>query len=273
MSAQTDSRRNIVPAVEKIGLALAMLIAVILVGISVFSLLIDLVLKFNTYGIVVDLIVLSTGILLAYFAIRIYKKSAYYESLVNTAFDKGIYTRLEPILRKIAETHVEMESLEGRLGKIDRMVQTLMDEQLEKEQSHVDESISVAHGTSVAFIAKVILLTVVSLAAFITMVETSFEMAHFATLFLFVLWWWLISSEFNVFDNNTAWVALFLPILLVPFSFLFLNIAGILALNDLLGIFYTILALYAFLYYSWAVYKTRGTLPLSLDHIRKVRHK
>jgi len=104
--ANTPQTRSRVSAAEKIGLALALLIAVILVGI-LFSLLVDLILKFNIYGILLDLIVLGIGILLAYFTIRIYKKSAYYESLVNAAFDRGIYERLEPVLRKVAETHVD----------------------------------------------------------------------------------------------------------------------------------------------------------------------
>ena len=272
--ANTPQTRITVSAAEKIGLALALLIAVILIGIALFSLLVDLILKFNIYGILLDLIVLGIGILLAYFTIRIYKKSAYYESLVNTAFDRGIYERLEPVLRKVAETHVEMESLGSRLNKIDRMVQTLIDEQLKLEHPQVEGvEKAIAPGTSVGFIAKVILMTVLSMSAFVLMIETSFSMAHFATLFLYILWWLVITAEFDVFDKNTAWVALFLPIILVPFSFMFLSIAGILGLNNLLGIFYACLALYAFLYYTWAVYETRGTLPLKLDYIRRIKHK
>jgi len=273
-NANTPQTRSRVSAAEKIGLALALLIAVILVGIALFSLLVDLILKFNIYGILLDLIVLGIGILLAYFTIRIYKKSAYYESLVNAAFDRGIYERLEPVLRKVAETHVEMESLGSRLNKIDRMVQTLIDEQLKMESPQVEGvEKAIAPGTSVGFIAKIILLTVLSMSAFVLMIETSFSMAHFATLFLYILWWLVITAEFDVFDKNTAWVALFLPIILVPFSFMFLSIAGILGLNNLLGIFYACLALYAFLYYTWAVYETRGTLPLKLDYIRRIKHK
>ncbi len=287
--ADTPQTRIRVPAVEKIGLAIALFIALILVGIALFSLFVDLILKFNIYGIMVDLIVSGIGILLAYFSIRIYKKSAYYESLVNTAFDRGIYERLEPVLRKVAETHVEMESVEGRLNKIDRMVQTLIEEHVKRGSSHIGypqtagagaetgagagAGEAIAPGTSVGFIAKVILLTVVSMSAFIIMVETSFGMAHLATLFLFILWWLLITSEYNVFDKNTAWLALFLPIILVPFSFMFLSITGILGLNNLLGIFYSCLALYAFLYYTWAVYETAGTLPLHMDYIRGSRSK
>jgi len=94
-------------ASEKAGLALALLTAILLLGLALFSLI-----KFNLYGILIDLIFLGIGIILGYSSIRIYRKSAYYEGLVRSAFDEGIYTRLEPVLRKIAETSVEMEDIE-----------------------------------------------------------------------------------------------------------------------------------------------------------------
>jgi hypothetical protein len=39
-------------------------------------------------------------------------------------------------------------------------------------------------------------------------------------------------------------------------------------INNVVALFYALLALYASLYFSWAVYETKGTLPLSL----RIRH-
>jgi hypothetical protein len=273
--ADTPQIQDTMQATEKIGLAFALLTAIIMLGWSLYSLVVDLILQFDIYGILIDSFFLGVGIFLGYFAMRMYKKATYYESLMDTAFDQGIYGRLEPVLRKVAETQVEMETLEGRLGKIDHMVQTVIDEQVKTEGSHGTEVAekSIAPGTSMNFATKVILLVMVSMSGFIFMIETSFGMAHLATLVFFVAWWLLISSEFKVFDKNTAWVVLFLPIILVPFSFMFLGIAGIFAMNNLLGIFYACLALYALLYYSWAVYETKGTVPFNLDFIRHIKRK
>ncbi len=123
------------------------------------------------------------------------------------------------------------------------------------------------------FVTKVILLVIVSMSGFTFMIETSFGLVHLATLGFFVAWWLLIASEFNVFDRNVTWVVLFLPIILVPFSFMFLSIAGLYGPNNILGIFYACLALYALLYYSWAVYVTKGTVPFNLDFIRNIKRK
>lgn len=258
----TPQTRIAMPVSEKIGLAIALTIAIILIGYSFFSFLIDLILTSDWYGIVIDLIFLAIGISLGYFSIRIYKKSAYYESLVSSAFDKGIYTRFEPVLRKVAEASAEMEDLEGRLNRIDRKVQTVIDEHVKAEKSPEVERM-VAPGTSMSFVIKTIFLTIVTMSGFMFMIATSLGAVHFATLLFYILWWVLISSEFKLFNNTAAWAMVFVPILLVPVGFMILD--AFLEINNVIALFYAILALYAFLYFSWAVYETKGTLPFSLD--------
>jgi hypothetical protein len=256
------------PASEKIGLAITLFIAIILLGFSLFSLIVDTILKFDLYGILIDLVFLAIGFFLGYFSIRMYKKSAYYESLVNSAFDKGIYTRLEPVLRKVAETNVEMEDMEGRLNKIDRMVQTVIDEQVKTgRKPHSEVEKMVVPGTSMGFVVKTIFLTIITMSGFLFMISTSIGAAHFATLLFYVLWWLLISSEFKLFGNTASWLIIFVPILLIPVGFMILD--AFMQINNVIALFYACLALYAFLYFSWAVYETKGTLPLSL----RIRHK
>jgi len=264
----TPQTRTTMPASEKIGLAITLFIAIILLGFSLFSLIVDTILKFDLYGILIDLVFLAIGFFLGYFSIRMYKKSAYYESLVNSAFDKGIYTRLEPVLRKVAETNVEMEDMEGRLNKIDRMVQTVIDEQVKTgRKPHSEVEKMVVPGTSMGFVVKTIFLTIITMSGFLFMISTSIGAAHFATLLFYVLWWLLISSEFKLFGNTASWLIIFVPILLIPVGFMILD--AFMQINNVIALFYACLALYAFLYFSWAVYETKGTLPLSL----RIRHK
>ncbi|MCD6203790.1 MAG: hypothetical protein J7I99_05480 [Methanophagales archaeon] len=262
-------------ASEKAGLALALLTAILLLGLALFSLIVDTIIKFNLYGILIDLIFLGIGIILGYSSIRIYRKSAYYEGLVRSAFDEGIYTRLEPVLRKIAETSVEMEDIESRLNKIDRMVQTVIEEQAKLEKSpqvaHAGVERAIAPGTSIGFVVKAIFLTIITMSGFLFMIYTSIGMVHFATLIFYILWWLLITSEYKLFDNTTAWVMVFMPILLVPVSFMILD--AFMEINNVIALFYALLALYAFLYFSWAVYETRGTMPFNLNLVRYIKYK
>jgi len=256
---------------EKVGLGITIIIAIILIGYAIFSLLIDLlILNFVWFAIVIDLLSLAIGIALGYFSIRIYKKSVYYEGLVNSAFDEGVYARLEPILRKVAETHVEMESLGSRLNVIDRKVQTVIDEQV-KSEPQLELEKAIAPGTSMGFIIKTIFLAIITMSGFLFMIYTSIRYAHFATLLFFILWWLLISYEFKLVNNATAWVMLFVPILLIPVSFMVLGIH--VDPNNLIALFYLCLALYVFLYFCWAVYETKGTLPFNLDLNKYLKRK
>ncbi len=248
---------------EKVGLGITLIIAISLIGYAIFSLLIDLLLlHLDWFAIVIDLISLAIGIALGYFSIRIYKKSVYYEGLVNSAFDEGIYARLEPVLRKVAETHVEMGGLESRLDIIDRKVQTVIDEQVNLE-SQLEVEKAIAPGTSMGFIIKTILLALITMSGFLFMISTSIGYAHFATLLFFILWWLLISHEFKLFNNSAAWVMIFAPILSVPVGYMILDWNLGLNPNNLVALFYLCLVLYVFLYFCWAVYETKGTLPFS----------
>lgn len=263
--------RTTMSIAEKIGLGITILIAIILIGYAIFSLLIDLLLlNFDWLAIAIDLISLAIGVALGYFSIRIYKKSVYYESLVNSAFEEGVYARLEPVLRKVAETHVEMESLGTRLKVIDRKVQTVIDEQV-KSEPQLEMEKAIAPGTSMGFIIKTIFLAIITMSGFLFMIYTSIGYAHFATLLFFILWWLLISYEFKLVTNATAWVMAFVPILLIPVSFMILGTH--IDPNNLVALFYLCLALYVFLYFCWAVYETKGTLPFNLDLNRYLKQK
>ena len=259
--------RTAMPITEKVGLAFALLTSLILLGFSLFSLIVDTIVKFNIYGILVDLIFLGIGIFLGYFSIRIYKRSAYYEGLVSSAFDEGIYKRLEPVLRKIAEASVEMEDLDSRLNKIDHMVQTVMDEQVKTGKSSVTEvERSIAPGTSMGFVVKAIFLAIITMSGFLSMIYTPPGPAHYAVLAFFIFWWLLISSEFKLFNNMAAWMLVFVPILLVPVGIMILD--AFLQVNAVIFLFYALLTLYASLYFSWAVYETKGTLPFAFGRSR-----
>jgi hypothetical protein len=267
----TPQTRTTMSIAEKIGLGITIIIAIILIGYAIFSLLIDLLLlNFDWLAIAIDLLALAIGVALAYFSIRIYKKSVYYEGLVNSAFDDGVYARLEPVLRKVAETHVEMESLGSRLNVIDRKVQTVIDEQV-KSEPQIEVERAIAPGTSMGFIIKTIFLAIITMSGFLFMIYTSIGYAHFATLLFFILWWLLISYEFKLVTNATAWVMLFVPILLIPVSFMILGTH--IDPNNLVALFYLLLALYVFLYFCWAVYETKGTLPFNLDLNKYLKQK
>ena len=102
------------------------------------------------------------------------------------------------------------------------------------------------------------------------MIEFLFGMANYATLALYIFWWLFISSEFNIYNKTTSWVILFIPILLVPVGVMILDIIFF-EINEVIGIFFIGLGLYAFFYYLWALYETKGTFPFSSPDMKDLR--
>jgi hypothetical protein len=170
-----------------------------------------------------------------------------------------------------------MEDLEGRLNRIDRKVQTVIDEQVKTEKSPYSEvEKMIVPGTSMSFVVKAIFLAIITMSGFLFMIfnrPRPLLVAYCAILMFYILWWALISSEFKLFDNSAAWGIAFVPILLVPLSFMILD--ALLQPNTLVALFYALLVLYVFLYFSWAVYETKGTLPFNLDLSKyiKIKHR
>ncbi len=79
---------------------------------------------------------------------------------------------------------------------------------------------------------------------------------------LFVMWWVVITYEYNQWDNSSAWMWVFAPILILP---IYTMVFGLLtSTNQMFAIMYLVLGLYAVTYYTWSMYNASGTLPFGL---------
>ncbi|MDY6865510.1 MAG: hypothetical protein SVY15_06020 [Halobacteriota archaeon] len=257
------------PLLEQIGLIGAIIAAVFLLAFSVFSLIIDLTFQFNLIGALIDVIFLTIGSFAVFYPVRMFGKTLYYERMSDYAFENGVYKRMEPVLRKVAEVQVDVSEVETQLDVMNRKVQTILEEQA-KAQSRPEIDKMILPGTSIAFVIRTIFMVVITMSGFMYMVEFPFNISHYATLIFYVIWWLFISSEFKLFDRTTAWLVVIIPILLVPVGVMLLDIIFF-QINEVIGLFFVFLALYAFLYYLWALYETKGTLPFSSPDIKELR--
>jgi len=251
--------RTAVSVFEKIGLTVAFFIGLALTIFSLYSLVIDISIEHtDLWSVGVDIFFLLLGVLICYSCIKTYKKAIYYGKLVESAFEEGIYRRLEPLLRKFAEVHVQMEELEARLNGIDKKVDAIMEGQ-----------VKAAPGTSISFAVKSIFLAIITMSGFFFMIERWIPHPQYAILLFFILWWLLITSEFELFNKAEALLFGFLPIIIVPTGFILTHAALVAMHVDIaedvtICIFFLALVIYAFAYYSWAVLRTKGTLPFDI---------
>ena len=81
-------------------------------------------------GFIVGLIFLLMGIAIQVYLIKSYKKTMYMEMVVDSAFEEGLYTKLEPVLSSIAKVGVNVADIEKR---IDQMSYKIEDINTQKE--------------------------------------------------------------------------------------------------------------------------------------------
>lgn len=247
---------------EKIGLISALIISIVLFVILLASLYIDIYIKDNFSYVVLDIII---GIMILYaihFILNAFKSKIITDILIDTAFQEGVYTRLEPLIENIARAHVDTNILLERLHNLDLKVQSISKERYEREIRTSDlMQEPIALGTSIKFTVKSIFFITLTMAIFMFLIN--FELGwitQFAVLSIFIIWWGLITNEYKLWKENTSWVFVFLPILMLPVTVMLLD--NILFYNVLIAFLYFSVGAYTFLYYLWANYTSNGSLPL-----------
>lgn len=246
---------------QKIGLVSALIISIILFIVLLFSLYIDVFIKSNyTYGFY-DLIILTMIIYALYFLLDAYKSKIVTDALIDTAFQEGIYSRLEPLVDNIARAHVDTNILLEKMRNLDLKVQNISKERYQREittNELMQEPIAI--GTSIKFTVKSIFLITLTMAIFMFLVNFNIGwITQFAVLSIFFLWWGLITNEYKLWKDNGAWAFVFFPILVLPVTAMLLN--DMVNYNVLIAILYFSVGAYTFLYYLWANYSTTGSLP------------
>ena len=118
-----------------------------------------------------------------------------------------------------------------------------------------------AVGTSIKFAIKTIFLMIVTIAAFMFLVNFNLGgITPYTILLIFIMWWVFITNEYNLWKESSAWTMVFLPILVVPVTVMLLG--NLLNYNVLMAMMYVSVGIYTFFYYVWAVYSSTGSLPI-----------
>lgn len=242
---------------EKIGLVSILTILAGIFILSVISLIVDIFIKFSFFSVIVDTIFMMISLVASYFIFNILRRKMVTELLVDTAFQQGVYSRLQPLIDNIASAQTGTDIMLDRISKVDLKVENILKEKRVGE-SVVDEY--VALGTTNKFVIKSIFMIVITMAIFMFLVNFNLGgITPYATLSIFVLWWLFITNEYDLWKDSSAWSMVFFPILIIPTTFIILS--NILNYNVLIALLYLLLGLYSLLYYFWAVYVSTGSIP------------
>ncbi len=246
---------------EKVGLASALIMSTTIFIFSGFSLFIDVFIKLNFLSILIDISVMIFCLATVYFIFNILRKKIVTEALVDTAFQYGVYTRLQPLVENIARAQIGTDVMIDRISDLDMKVENILKER--KPETGVRIGImeeSVTLGTSVKFVIKTMLMIVITMATFMFLLNFSIStLTPYASLSIFVIWWLFITNEYMLWKETNAWIMVLFPIIVVPVTVMILT--NILNNNVMLALLYVLIGLYSLSYYTWAVYATTGCIP------------
>jgi len=193
------------------------------------------------------------GIAIQAYIIKTYKKAMYMEMMVDSAFEEGLYSKLEPVLSSIAEVGVNVTDIEKR---IDHLSFKLNDLSTQKEAQPV------AHQGN--FIMKSIFTLNLTLGVIVFLSVNPLAGIHFILTAIYLVWWFLFTSEFKLYNNAKAWYFCFGVIIFIPMSTVILN--AVFNLRIMMAILFMGIAIFSVVYYSWCTYTTKGELPFNLHN-------
>jgi hypothetical protein len=250
------------PFFEKIGLFCALIMSATFLIFSSLSFYIDLFIKSDYQFTLIDLSLIIISLTAIYFIYNAFRRRIVTDILIDMAFQNGIYARLRPLIENIAKASVGADIILERLYNIDQKVENILKEQYTSEIKSGDFTQEpVAIGTSIKFTIKSIFLIMVTMAAFMFLLNFNLGgITPYGVLFIFLMWWGFITNEYNMWKENSAWSAAFFPIVVIPITVMLLG--NLFNFNVLMAGMYLSIGFYTLAYYFWAVYATTGSLPI-----------
>ena len=248
---------------EKIGLVSVLITFMIIAIVSTFSLIVDVFIKMDLISILIDIVALIICIAAIYFIFNLIRKKIVTEALIDTAFQYGVYARLQSLIGNIAQTQVGTEVVIDRISNLDKKVDNIIKERRTDVGKDIGTEFlqeSVSLGTSVKFVIKTIFMIVITMSIFMFLVNFNLgNITPYTSLSIFILWWLFITNEYSLWKDMSAWSLVFLPIIIIPVMVIIL--ANIVNYNVLMAMLYLSLSFYIVIYYVWAVYMTTGSIP------------
>ncbi len=225
---------------------------------SFFHLIYNIVASFEPLDFITNLFYLILGIGVMAGVFLILKKETHLESIADEIFDKVLYTRLEPVLRDVAEVQMELSDIHKKLE--------MMNLNIEKIRStRQTQNLSARNTLQTSIIQtsmKYVVLINITLGAFLFMLRYPLEYIWYSITVLYIIWWAGITHEFRLWDKESVWIWVFIPVLTLPVYTIIMDYY----LQDyqMFGLLFIGLTFYVLLYYSYCLYIVRGRLPLDL---------
>jgi len=220
--------------------------------------------KFEQQYFIANLAILFIGIGALFGGINLVKRSIVMDRLIDMGFENGIYTRLEPVLKEISGSQVALYRIEEQMKNMNSNIDRLGKRSVQLKIGN-ESTFGIDLRAEIMCFLRYVLLINITLAAFIFLLTFTRSYTPLLLTVLYIIWWLEISYEYNLWHRSSAWIWVFIPLLLIPI----ITILGDIMLGSemLIGGMGIGLAIYATAYYSWSKYIIEGTLPFDTNTI------
>jgi hypothetical protein len=246
---------------DKIAVFSAILLGLVVGLFATLSLIIDTFVINNLIGTLIDLIIMGFSYMTAWIGVR----HVLMQKIANDKMDKEWDYKIKPLMNMLTDTVGRINAMETQVMQTNRRVDTTLD-YVTRMQDMDASKVYIFPGASFKFIAKVLIVIVFTFSALVYVAEYPLGIVHYFILVLYLIWWALLTSEYKLFNNKTAWLWALAPIMTVPVGGIILDAAW--GPNIMMGILFGIMFFYVYFYYSWAAYVTIGFKLFDMTMVR-----
>jgi len=217
-------------------------VGALLLVASLYSLYVDYSSMRPEIYVAIDFVLVIISSVILGGSLKLRRRMTAYTVAANRAFDEVIYNRLKPILEEVAIGILEVNEVKTKM------------ESLEKSIASLEDRLSVraaAPETGTAtFYMKTIVAMLVYFGTYLFMIQFTIPYENYLYILLYAYWWFFFTFEFRVQHRTEAWIALSIPVLLVPAGSILLRV--LVGLTILMAIIFLTSMIYAYLYYRYA---------------------
>src|SRR3972149_11154621 len=246
---------------DKIAVFSAILLGLTVGLFATISFIIDTFYLNNLIGTLIDLVIMVFSYMTAWIGVR----HILMQKIANDKMDKEWDYKIKPLMNMLTDTVGRINAMEVQVMQTNRRVDTTLDYVTQMQDMDASK-VYIFPGASFKFISKALVLIVFTFSALVYVAEYPLGIVHYFILVIYLSWWALLTSEYKLFNNKTAWVWALAPIMTVPVGGIILDAAW--GPNIMIGILFFILFIYVYLYYSWAAYVTVGFKLIDVKLVR-----
>lgn len=238
----------------------SILLGGILALISTLSFVVDIIATRNISALVLDIVVMSISYLTIW-------QGFYYTILDRIAKEKSEEdwnNKIKPIISMIAETSGKVDAIEQEMGHMSLKVDNTLN-YIIKAQDMDATNMFIVPGVSFKFLCRILILIFFTFSSLVYVSSYPLGIVHYFILAIYITWWIFITLEFKLFDKLAAWIWVLGPIMTIPTVGIIMS--AIYGLNIMIGIFFLVMLIYVYSYYSWSSYITTGYKPIEIKPI------